>query len=159
MNSTSAEAIESIYEEARDFLIIGLTGRTGSGCSTAAAKLCAQSLDIPADGYEGLTNNELKKHKIIHKFLKNEKWHTFYKLEARSIITYHLLLLKQKQFYEYLKNTISDTTTEETIEQTYKDLISVREKLQILTPTKHTKKKATNQEWLDLLFRTTPCRH
>ncbi|MBD9655703.1 hypothetical protein QYS36_10335 [Pseudomonas sp. G34] len=156
MNSTSAEAIESIYEEARDFLIIGLTGRTGSGCSTAAAKLCAQSLDIPADGYEGLTNNELKKHKIIHKFLNNEKWHTFYKLEARSIITYHLLLLKQKQFYEYLKNTISDTTTEETIEQTYKDLISVREKLQILTPTKHTKKKATNQEWLDLYFERLP---
>ena len=156
MNSTSAEAIASIYEEARDFLIIGLTGRTGSGCSTAAAKLCAQSLDIPADGYEGLTNNELKKHKIIHKFLNNEKWHTFYKLEARSIITYHLLLLKQKQFYEYLKNTISDTTTEETIEQTYKDLISVREKLQILTPTKHTKKKATNQEWLDLYFERLP---
>ena len=77
MSSKSAQAIDSVYDEAKNFLIIGLTGRTGSGCSTAANKLCSTSLDVPFDGYEGLTENELKKHKIIHKYLSGEAWTAF----------------------------------------------------------------------------------
>jgi dCMP deaminase len=65
MSNQNALAIDNIYQETKDFLIIGLTGRTGSGCTTAADKLSSASFDIPFEGYEGLSENELKKHKII----------------------------------------------------------------------------------------------
>lgn len=100
MNVTS-KAIDSVYEDAKDFLIIGLTGRTGSGCTTAAKKLCNSDFDIPTDGYDGLTRNELKKHQIIKKYLDGLDWIPFYKIEASSLITYKLSLLSNIDFVSY----------------------------------------------------------
>ena len=35
-NENAAMALENVFKESSNFLIIGLTGRTGSGCSTSA---------------------------------------------------------------------------------------------------------------------------
>lgn len=61
----SSRAIESVYKENKRFVVIGLTGRTGSGCSTAAEILCGGSIELPENAYSGITNNELRKHRII----------------------------------------------------------------------------------------------
>lgn len=100
MNVTS-KAIDKVYEDAKDFLIIGLTGRTGSGCTTAAKKLCSSEFDVPTDGYDGLTRNELKKHQIIKKYLDGLDWMPFYKIEASSLITYKLSRLSIFDFVSY----------------------------------------------------------
>lgn len=46
MNEKSAtlenSAVERIFAERKDFIIIGLTGRTGCGCSTVAKLLCKE---------------------------------------------------------------------------------------------------------------------
>ncbi|MBV6660830.1 hypothetical protein KV572_07800 [Pseudomonas yamanorum] len=105
MSSTSL-VIDNIYEDAKDFLIIGMTGRTGSGCTTAAKLLCGQRLDIPSEGYEGLTRNEFKKHKIIKKYIDGGGWAPFYKIEASSLITYHLLLLPVLEFCSYINDFV-----------------------------------------------------
>ncbi|MPR00981.1 hypothetical protein F0169_02150 [Pseudomonas sp. MAFF 212408] len=101
MSNTSL-VIDNIYEDAKDFLIIGMTGRTGSGCTTAAKLLCEKVLNIPSEGYEGLTRNEFKKHQIIKKYIDGASWAPFYKIEARSVITYHLLLLSESEFFDYV---------------------------------------------------------
>lgn len=44
MKTYLQEAISSIYSEEDDFIIIGLTGRTGSGCTTAS-KILASPLE------------------------------------------------------------------------------------------------------------------
>lgn len=88
--STTTQAIENIYSETKEFLIVGLTGRTGSGCTTAARQLASPSFGIPSDGYGGLSVNELKKHKIIKKYIDSIKWTPFYKLEVSGLITFHL---------------------------------------------------------------------
>lgn len=100
----TASAINSVYEDAKDFLIIGLTGRTGSGCTTTAQKLSGDVLDIPTDGYEGLTRNELKKHQIIKKYLDGENWTPFYKIEASSLITLSLLKLSRIEFIDFFSS-------------------------------------------------------
>jgi len=100
----SSSAINSIYEDAKDFLIIGLTGRTGSGCSTAAQKLCSANFEVPGEGYEGLTRNEFKKHQIVKKYIDGSNWTPFYKIEASSLITYHLLVLSIKNFVAYFSS-------------------------------------------------------
>ncbi|MBP0943653.1 hypothetical protein V2K16_26595 [Pseudomonas alliivorans] len=95
-------AVSNIYKETKDFLILGLTGRTGSGCTTAASKLASVDFDIPLEGYEGLSVNELKKHKIIKKYLDSIRWTPFYKLEVSNIITFHLLVLSDSELKSYL---------------------------------------------------------
>lgn len=156
MSSKSAQAIDSVYDEAKNFLIIGLTGRTGSGCSTAANKLCSMSLEVPFDGYDGLTENELKKHKIIHKYLSGEGWTAFYKIEARSIITYHLLLLTQELFVKYLVEVVGAGIPVGKAERMYEDLISVREELQQLHVFRKSGDLGAIEPWMDLYFEKLP---
>ncbi len=98
------QAVNGIYNETKNFLIIGLTGRTGSGCTTAARKLSENSFPIP-ESYEGLTVNEKKKHRIIKRYLDGEQWVPFYRIEARAIITYHLCLLDESSLNGFALNT------------------------------------------------------
>lgn len=48
MNKNS-EMIRKIYDERRKFIVIGLTGRTGSGCTTTASILTSESPDFPKE--------------------------------------------------------------------------------------------------------------
>ncbi|WP_237720889.1 hypothetical protein [Pseudomonas asplenii] len=138
------------------FLIIGLTGRTGSGCSTAASKLGAQSFDFPSDGYEGLTENELKKHKIIYKHLNGNHWTPFYRLEARSIITYHLLLLNKDPLISYLTNVTDSGISQEAAKSIYDDLSSVREGLLQINSLSGKISPDKIGSWIELYFETLP---
>ncbi|PWE47229.1 hypothetical protein [Pseudomonas prosekii] len=156
MTSNSAKAIDSVYDEAKDFIIIGLTGRTGSGCSTAANKLSASLFDVPVDGYDGLTENEFKKHKIIHRYLKGDQWFPFYRLEARSIITYHLLLLERKDFICYLDSIVGDDISEAKAEQVYEVLTPAREELLRLCSTIGRIEPSAIELWINLYFSTLP---
>lgn len=156
MSTETGEAINGVYDEAKNFLIIGLTGRTGSGCSTAASKLGDTSFDFPANGYEGLTENELKKHKIMHKYLKGEEWSPFYKLEARSIITYHLLLLDREPFITYLKNIAEAEIPQEVAAASYDNLNEVREELLRLHSFNGRVEPSEIDSWIELYFSTLP---
>jgi len=85
-------AISKIYGEEDDFIIIGLTGRTGSGCSTAASILRSEKSVIKNSLYNGDSpgDNEQRKEKIIYRhFLA--KWEPFLLLQVRSVITSFLL--------------------------------------------------------------------
>lgn len=51
MNNKNSEMIGKIYEERREFVVIGLTGRTGSGCTTTAAILTSTLPSFPKEKY------------------------------------------------------------------------------------------------------------
>ncbi|GHT58115.1 hypothetical protein AGMMS50239_01980 [Bacteroidia bacterium] len=65
----SIDIISQIYNLRQNFIVIGLTGRTGSGCTTVAT-LCKNKdfgklhSPIPTTKLEGLTNDE-RKYKIV----------------------------------------------------------------------------------------------
>ncbi|VVQ17833.1 hypothetical protein PS934_04551 [Pseudomonas fluorescens] len=156
MSTKTGEAINGVYNEANNFLIIGLTGRTGSGCSTAASKLGATSFDFPAEGYEGLTENELKKHKIIHKYLKGDEWTPFYKLEARSLITYHLLLLNREFFVSHLTSIAGADICQESAIKAYDDMELVQKELLRLHSFNGKVEPGDIESWMELYFSTLP---
>ncbi|NMZ80789.1 hypothetical protein [Pseudomonas mandelii] len=133
MRETSI-AINSVYEDAKDFLIIGLTGRTGSGCTTAAQKLCGIEFDVPTDAYEGLSRNELKKHQIIKKYIDGTDWLPFYKIEASSLITYQLLQLSSSDFVAYFSSA------------TFKNPLGKKEASNLFSAFEVTRKKKPNTE-------------
>ncbi|HCT7996035.1 TPA: hypothetical protein OT882_000620, partial [Morganella morganii] len=84
-------ALSKIYSEKEDFIIIGLTGRTGSGCSTVASILASKKDDIKHDLFIGdnPSNNEDRKERILTKYF-NKTWESFIRIQGSSIITLHL---------------------------------------------------------------------
>lgn len=98
-------AIEKIYSEMSEFLVIGLTGRTGSGCSTAAAILSADKLDLPDPGQSHYIGNEQRKYRIVKKYI--EKNRTPFKwLQVRTVITSYILRLSYQEFCILLSDVL-----------------------------------------------------
>lgn len=91
------DLVKQVYELRQKFMVIGLTGRTGSGCSTVADLLSGdfQTLapPIPAENHEGTTNDE-RKYRIEYNFLKSiwkKGGFTFHVIKASDIIFYFAL--------------------------------------------------------------------
>lgn len=96
MKSYLQEAISSIYGEDDDFIIIGLTGRTGSGCTTAAKILASPLEKIRNSLFSGETpiSNLQRKQKIVINRAKHV-WSEFIHIQASSIIS--LLILESEK--------------------------------------------------------------
>lgn len=84
------KAVENTFKEKEKLIIIGLTGRTGAGCSTVANILSIgnfNDLDLKeakAYGYECL--EERKQYIVNNFFKKNGKWLGFHTIDVSSII-------------------------------------------------------------------------
>ena len=87
------EGIDKIYSHRREFLVIGLTGRTGSGCTTAANILALPSdkFTFPdLDSFEYANSNDRRKDNIILKFSKENRF-PFHIIQVKDIITAFIL--------------------------------------------------------------------
>jgi hypothetical protein len=92
MDSYIKSAIDTLYSDDEDYIIVGLTGRTGSGCSTVA-KIMQNSVDEMRHSlYNGNspTDNYQRKQKIIFKHFQ-ETWVPFNLIQVRSVITLMLI--------------------------------------------------------------------
>lgn len=108
-------AISEIYSEKDDFIIIGLTGRTGSGCSTVASILAKESKEIRHSLYSGNSPqyNEQRKEKIINKRF-NQSWQSFILIQVSTIIILKLSELGSDSIRAFLEkeNLKEDTVNE-----------------------------------------------
>lgn len=91
------DLVNNVFELRRKFMIIGLTGRTGSGCTTIA-NLLKEGFNkifppIPKVDHDGI-DNDARKYKIEYTFLK-KVWDTskysFQVIKASDIIFYYVL--------------------------------------------------------------------
>lgn len=106
------EAIKQIYAEKEQQIILGLTGRTGAGCSTAAGILKKQFEDLELEYYEG-TDEKLKEKKafeIIKEYISSdERWVPFNVIEGSCVILSYIFEYYEKEkdgfqcFIDYLK--------------------------------------------------------
>ncbi len=102
--SYSSDAVNTIFQERGDFIIIGLTGRTGSGCTTVSKILSqndfdALSLQTPND-YD-FKDNEQRKYRLIYNYAK-ENWTPFRSI-GMSIVLASFIFEKG---YNTIKNFI-----------------------------------------------------
>lgn len=111
--------ISELFMENSKFVLIGLTGRTGSGCTTAAKILESSNPDFPDesqinDFYKGLD----RKRYLITKNFSSENWHKFYSIKVSDLISAYIL---SKDIYEIEKfiylsiNKLGIRTTNEEI--------------------------------------------
>lgn len=85
----ATKILSQVYDLRRKFIIIGLTGRTGSGCTTVA-DILTEEFDKFRTNYrkknDGDITNETRKDAIVHNFLIKGNWVPFEKITASDII-------------------------------------------------------------------------
>ncbi|MGZ8556285.1 MAG: hypothetical protein ACXWVX_07900 [Sulfuricurvum sp.] len=93
MNEYLKSEIASIYGKDDDFILLGLTGRTGSGCSTVVGILQAEMSEIKHSLFFGDNpeNNEHRKQRIIKNHFE-KTWEPFKLIQVRAVLT--LLLVE-----------------------------------------------------------------
>jgi deoxycytidylate deaminase len=109
------DIISQIYNLRQNFIIIGLTGRTGSGCTTVA-ELCKNKEfstlfpPPPETKLDGLTNDE-RKYKIVYNFLK-PNWQPFEVIKASDIIVLFVLTNTFESFLQVFEKTGQKATVQ-----------------------------------------------
>src|SRR5688500_1167779 len=100
-------AIRRIYGEDDDFIVFGLTGRTGSGCSTVAKTLQSPKNQIRHSLFDGTSpkTNEDRKQRIICRHFETT-WFPFLLIQVRAIITTFILDNDVGKAKEYLDDIL-----------------------------------------------------
>ncbi len=132
-SSPSMNLINQIYALRRNFIIIALTGRTGSGCSTVADMLKTKDFsnlktNHREKGFKKITNDS-RKDEIVYNFLtKGDNWIPFLKITASDVIFLYALQLE----FETFKESISKSSNEARREQVKAAVESLKESYQKL---------------------------
>lgn len=122
-----SKAIDTIYNEREKFIIIGLTGRTGSGCTTVSKILKKEKftdLNLHEPEVTGFTNNDERKYQIIYEYAK-EHWSPFYRISMTDIIFSFVLECDYKTFFDELKNMLGELIAHEIKERIEKEYPSL----------------------------------
>lgn len=98
-----SDGLEKIFSHRASFIVIGLTGRTGSGCSTVADILEAQTFDL--NNLPEISNppksHEDRKDRIVREWLK-ENWKPFKKIQVSQILQLLAISSKTKKFEDFV---------------------------------------------------------
>ncbi|MFN3899125.1 MAG: anti-phage dCTP deaminase [Alishewanella aestuarii] len=107
MTNNSAKVIGNLLSERSKFILIGLTGRTGSGCTTAASILEQAKPEYPAlsdvklegeDYFQGLDCNRYNN--IRHFAVKNH--HKFFSIKVSDLISAYFLALTDAELIDFV---------------------------------------------------------
>lgn len=104
------KAINNIYAEREKFIIIGLTGRTGSGCTTVSSILQTEIFDDLWLHEPKLTSFEVaeeRKYQIIYSYAR-EHWKSFTRISMTDMIFSFCLQYSFEQFIEILSSIIDE---------------------------------------------------
>lgn len=113
MSLNYTNAVKKVYEELNDCIIIGLTGRTGSGCTTVSKILETKNfeeLHLSTPKTYDFKNIEERKYQIIHRFMKHN-WVPFSTIEASSIILSFVLEKTNHEFITFLEELTNEENT------------------------------------------------
>lgn len=108
--------IDQLYQLRSSFIVIGLTGRTGSGCSTISSLLSKESFEefnAPQPERGQNITNDARKYRITYNYLE-ENWEKFTIIKASDIITLFVVNNDYSSLREYFKDKteIYDRLTE-----------------------------------------------
>ncbi len=101
-------SVKTAFQQRNDLIIVALTGRTGSGCSTVASILKSadfQELDFRLPKTIDFNNVDERKDAIIYNYMKSDQhWKPFTVIEASSIIFSFVIQAGIEKFRDYIRN-------------------------------------------------------
>lgn len=93
--------IKQVYKLRRDFILIGLTGRTGSGCTSVANLLATPNFSDLRTEHRNILedpwDNDSRKNRIVHTYM-SKHWHPFQIIHASNVIFYYAFQLSFNDF-------------------------------------------------------------
>ncbi len=118
-------AVKKVFEERSKFVIIGLTGRTGAGCTTTGELLekSFQDFSPPLVNSSENMNEEDRQYQVSLNYLK-VKWPKFFLLRAADVISSFILegsFTEFKNKFCMLNENISSAKFEQDYEITLPD--------------------------------------
>lgn len=117
-NSTN-QVIDRVFQLRENFVIIGLTGRTGSGCTTVAEKLTTAEWKELKTNYKDFNSDQIdnvvRKNRIVHRYLKEHWTQAFDVISASDIIFYYAL----KESFDDFANSLASVNIEPDEESKY----------------------------------------
>lgn len=141
MSENIQKATKLLFDERENFVIIGVTGRTGSGCSTVSTLLCNtfKMLSPPKPKDSKYENNEERKYKIVYEYAKKH-WEEFKIIEMKNVITSFIVTNDYNEFIKFFKEMNKDNIAivnleglicdaESAIKEKYEEVCDIRETL------------------------------
>lgn len=98
--------VNGVFAQKEKYLIIGLTGKVGAGCSTIAEifqrTLEQMSLSYNQPGLDGLKNDKEREYRVLQRFFK---WHQkpFHLIKVRDVIL-SFILEDEKSWNQFLQD-------------------------------------------------------
>lgn len=152
MNKTS-NSINSIFKEHEKFIILGLTGRTGSGCSTLAKVLNTEKFEdlaLKTPQPNNFEHNYERKYRIIYKYAEKHWNKGFHIISMSDIITSFVFEKNLEDINAYIKSLKNVGVNTETIDKLIEQFETIYQNHKIITSEKMTsifiEKKHINNE-------------
>lgn len=125
-SSNSPVSVKEVYKNRSQFVLLGLTGRTGSGCTTSSSILSSTFKEIKAPKPKLIDDNDERKYRIVYEFSK-KNWKPYFCIQIKDIITSFVIEYKYKEFLLFLKNdVIKDKVLYEEISTEINSLIKIK---------------------------------
>lgn len=154
--SLISDGLAKVFAHRSSFIVIGLTGRTGSGCTTVADLLGNETFDtleLP-ELPNPPKNNEDRKDRIIREWLK-ENWSPFKKIQVSQVILLLALSESGGKFEDFVSLPLSeiDINKIQTVYEPYRSKFG--EVIDTLTNIKSASNESVNFAY-EFIFNTLP---
>ena len=113
MSEEHKKLIGNLLSERSQFILIGLTGRTGSGCTTAAGILEMDNPDYPIDSEVKLNDDHFfrgydrYRYGIVQKYA-SVNHHSFFSIKVSDLISAYILNMEMKGAEGFVKRYCSE---------------------------------------------------
>ncbi|QPK62906.1 deoxycytidylate deaminase [Methylomonas sp. LL1] len=105
--NTNNKLISKLFLAREQFILIGLTGRTGSGCTTAANILENASPEFPESSFirykseNYFKNLDSKRYEILRNYA-TANWNSFFSIKVSDLISGYLLNLEAEEVVSFI---------------------------------------------------------
>ncbi len=105
MQKDVSTALKNLFSRREQLVVIGLTGRTGSGCTTVAELLANDftSLNAPTP-INANPSPEQRKYRIVHEYTKKH-WEPFFSISISNVIQSFILDIDEGDFKRLISAT------------------------------------------------------
>lgn len=105
--SNHYRTIQNFLDSKKDFVILGLCGKTGSGSTTISNILQTpfDKLNLPWPGDATGDIREATEYRIIYKYAQKH-WKSFFRIKSSALITAHILEEAPERFLEFLEELV-----------------------------------------------------